>query len=232
MTRKELALLAVEALKKEYPDAICSLEYQDPLQLLISTRLSAQCTDARVNMVTPALFARFPTLDAFCEGTEEEIGELIRSCGFYKIKSKDILAACRMIRDEFGGRVPDTIEELTRLPGVGRKTANLVVGDIYGKPAVVTDTHCIRIAGRLGLTKNTVPVKVEDDLRAVLPPEESNDFCHRLVLHGRAVCTARKALCENCCMAGFCKKAGVGPNGVKKTPKQGNPKSKTARIQA
>ncbi|MCH5352482.1 MAG: endonuclease III [Acutalibacter sp.] len=217
MTRKELALLAVEALKKEYPDAICSLEYQDPLQLLISTRLSAQCTDARVNMVTPALFARFPTLEAFCEGTEEEIGELIRSCGFYKIKSKDILAACKMIRDEFGGKVPDNIDDLTKLPGVGRKTANLVVGDIYGKPAVVTDTHCIRIAGRLGLTKNTVPVKVEDDLRAVLPPEESNDFCHRLVLHGRAVCTARKAMCENCCMADFCKKAGVNADGTKKS---------------
>ena len=217
MTRKELALLAVDALKKEYPDAICSLEYQDPLQLLISTRLSAQCTDARVNMVTPALFARFPTLEAFCEGTEEEIGELIRSCGFYKIKSKDILAACRMIRDEFGGKVPDNIDDLTKLPGVGRKTANLVVGDIYGKPAVVTDTHCIRIAGRLGLTKNTVPVKVEDDLRAVLPPEESNDFCHRLVLHGRAVCTARKAMCENCCLAGFCKKAGVNADGTKKS---------------
>ncbi len=216
MTKKELALLAVEALKKEYPDAICSLEYKDPLQLLISTRLSAQCTDARVNMVTPALFARFPTLEAFCEGTEEEIGELIRSCGFYKIKSKDILAACRMIRDEFGGKVPDNIDDLTKLPGVGRKTANLVVGDIYGKPAVVTDTHCIRIAGRLGLTKNTVPVKVEDDLRAVLPPEESNNFCHRLVLHGRAVCTARKAMCEKCCMAGFCKKAGIDGEGRKK----------------
>ena len=220
MTRKELALLAVEALKKEYPGAVCSLEYQDPLQLLIATRLSAQCTDARVNIVTPALFARFPTLEAFCQGTEEEIGELIRSCGFYKIKSKDILAACKMIRDEFGGRVPDTIEDLTRLPGVGRKTANLIVGDIYGKPAVVTDTHCIRIAGRLGLTKNTVPVKVEDDLRAVLPPEESNDFCHRLVLHGRAVCTARKALCDKCCMASFCKRAGVGPNGEKIVPKK------------
>ena len=181
MTKKELAFLAVEALKREYPDAICSLEYRDPLQLLISTRLSAQCTDARVNLVT-----------------------------------KDILAACKMIRDEFDGKVPDTIEELTRLPGVGRKTANLVVGDIYGKPAVVTDTHCIRIAGRLGLTKNTVPVKVEDDLRAVLPPEESNDFCHRLVLHGRAVCTARKALCENCCMKEFCKKAGINADGTKK----------------
>lgn len=220
MTRKELALLAVEALKKEYPDAVCSLEYQNPLQLLISTRLSAQCTDARVNMVTPALFARFPTLETFCEGTEEEIGELIRSCGFYKMKSKDILAACRMIRDEFGGRVPDNIEDLTRLPGIGRKTANLVVGDIYGKPAVVTDTHCIRISGRLGLTKNTVPVKVEDDLRAVLPPEESNDFCHRLVLHGRAVCTARKAMCEKCCMADFCKKAGIDSEGRKKEPKK------------
>ncbi len=204
MTKKELAFLAVEALKREYPDAICSLEYRDPLQLLISTRLSAQCTDARVNLVTPALFARFPTLEAFCEGTEEEIGELIRSCGFYKIKSKDILAACKMIRDEFDGKVPDTIEELTRLPGVGRKTANLVVGDIYGKPAVVTDTHCIRIAGRLGLTPNTVPVKVEDDLRAVLPPEESNDFCHRLVLHGRAVCVARKPDCASCPLRPWC----------------------------
>ena len=203
MTKKELARLAVDALKAEYPDAICSLEYQDPLQLLIATRLSAQCTDARVNLVTPGLFARFPTLEAFCDGTEEEIGELIRSCGFYNTKSKDILGMCRMIRDQFEGVVPDTIEDLTKLPGVGRKTANLIVGDIYHKPAVVTDTHCIRITGRLGLTKNTAPEKVEQDLRAVLPPEESNDFCHRLVLHGRAVCTARKALCENCCMASF-----------------------------
>lgn len=210
MTKKELALLAVEALKKEYPGAVCSLEYTEPLELLIATRLAAQCTDARVNMVTPALFARFPNLEAFCEGTEEEISELIRSCGFYKTKSKDILAACRMIRDEFGGRVPDTIEELTRLPGVGRKTANLIVGDIYGKPAVVTDTHCIRIAGRLGLTESTVPVKVENDLRAILPMAESNDFCHRLVMHGRAVCTARKAKCDSCCMADFCKKQESG----------------------
>lgn len=221
MTRKELALRAVEALKEEYPDAVCSLEYRDPLQLLIATRLSAQCTDARVNLVTPALFERFPTLEAFCEGTEEEIGALIHSCGFYHSKSKDILAACRMIRDEFGGRVPDTIEELTRLPGVGRKTANLVIGDIYGKPAVVTDTHCIRIAGRIGLTRNTAPAKVEEDLRAVLPPEESNDFCHRLVLHGRAVCTARRAACENCRLAGFCRKNGVGEDGRKLQPKNG-----------
>lgn len=209
MEKQERALLAVEALKNEYPGAVCSLQYTDPLQLLIATRLSAQCTDARVNQVTPALFARFPTLEAFCGGTEEEISDLIRSCGFYKIKSKDILAACRMIRDEFGGRVPDTIEDLTRLPGVGRKTANLIIGDIYHKPAVVTDTHFIRITGRLGLTENTAPQKVEADLRALLPPEESNDFCHRTVLHGRAVCTARKAHCEKCCMAGFCLTNGV-----------------------
>lgn len=220
MTKKELAVMAVEALKKEYPGAVCSLNYTKPLELLIATRLSAQCTDARVNLVTPALFERFPTLEAFCEGTEEEISELIRSCGFYKTKSKDILAACRMIRDEFGGTIPDTIEELTRLPGVGRKTANLVVGDVYGKPAVVTDTHCIRIAGRIGLTENTVPAKVEDDLRAILPPEDSNDFCHRLVLHGRAVCTARKAMCDKCCMKDFCKRVNVGAGGEKLSPKK------------
>ena len=153
--------------------------------------------------------ARFPTLEAFCQGTEEEIGELIHSCGFFKTKSKDILAACRKIRDDFGGQVPDNMEDLLSLPGVGRKTANLILGDVFHQPAVVTDTHCIRISGRLGLTKNTAPQKVEKDLREVLPPEESNDFCHRLVLHGRAVCTARKAHCENCVMAGFCAKAGV-----------------------
>ena len=207
MTRQEIALLAVNALKQEYPGAVCSLTYQKPLELLIATRLSAQCTDARVNMVTPALFARFPTLESFCEGSEEEIAEYIRSCGLYKTKARDILAMCHMLRDEFGGVVPDTVEELTRLPGVGRKTANLVVGDIYHKPAVVTDTHCIRITGRLGLTDSTNPLKVEKDLREVLPPEESNDFCHRLVLHGRAVCDSRKPKCETCCMKSFCRYA-------------------------
>ncbi len=205
MTRQELALLAVEAMKNEYPDAICSLTYQEPLELLIATRLAAQCTDARVNLVTPALFERFPTLDSFCEGSEEEIAEYIRSCGLYKTKARDIFAMCNMLRDEFGGVVPDTVEELTRLPGIGRKTANLVVGDIYHKPAVVTDTHCIRISGRLGLTDSVNPLTVEKDLRAVLPPEESNDFCHRLVLHGRAVCDSRKPKCENCCMKEFCR---------------------------
>ena len=209
MDRKELAQKAVEALKREYPDALCSLEYTDPLQLLIATRLAAQCTDARVNQVTPALFARFPTLEAFCEGTEEEIGELIHSCGFFRAKARDILGACRKIRDQFGGQVPDNMEDLLSLPGVGRKTANLLLGDVFHKPAVVTDTHCIRISGRIGLTANKAPEKVERDLRELLPPEESNDFCHRLVLHGRAVCIARKAQCEKCCMAGFCEKHGV-----------------------
>ena len=209
MDTQALAIKAVHALKEEYPDALCSLDYEDPLQLLISVRLAAQCTDARVNLVTPALFERFPTLEAFCDGTEEEIGELIHSCGFFRAKARDILGACRKIRDEFGGRVPDNMEDLLSLPGVGRKTANLILGDVYHKPAVVTDTHCIRISGRLGLTKNKAPEKVERDLRAVLPPEESNNFCHRLVLHGRAVCIARRALCEKCCMKEFCRRVGV-----------------------
>ena len=164
MDTQELAIKAVEALKEEYPDALCSLDYEDPLQLLISVRLAAQCTDARVNMVTPALFERFPTLEAFCEGTEEEIGELIHSCGFFRAKARDILGACRKIRDEFGGKVPDNMEDLLSLPGVGRKTANLILGDVYHKPAVVTDTHCIRISGRLGLTKNKAPEKGQHEV--------------------------------------------------------------------
>ncbi len=205
MRRKERALLAVEALKKEYPGAVCSLTYRDPLQLLIATRLSAQCTDARVNMVTPALFGRFPTLQAFTEGSPEEIEGYIHSCGLYKTKARDIYRMCCMLDSEYGGVVPDTIEELVKLPGVGRKTANLVVGDIYHKPAVVTDTHCIRICGRLGLSEGKDPLKVEKQLREILPPADSNDFCHRLVLHGRAVCTARTAKCEECCMRDFCR---------------------------
>lgn len=207
MTKKQRAALAVKALKEEYPEGICSLTYSDPLQLLIATRLSAQCTDARVNLVTPALFARFPDLDSFCGAKVEEIEELVRTCGLYKTKARDILAACRMLKSDFGGVVPDTIEELTKLPGVGRKTANLVVGDIYHKPAVVTDTHCIRICGRLGLSEGKDPFRVEKQLRAILPPEESNDFCHRLVLHGRAVCTARSPKCAVCRMNGFCRSA-------------------------
>ncbi len=205
MRKKERALAAVELLKERYPDAQCSLTYTNPLELLIATRLSAQCTDARVNLVTPELFRRFPSLDDFVNGSEEEIAELIRSCGLYKTKARDIFAMCHMLKDEYDGIVPDTIEELTKLPGVGRKTANLIVGDVYHKPAVVTDTHCIRISNRLGLTTSQVPVKVEKDLRAVLPPEESNDFCHRLVLHGRDTCMARKPKCSECCMKQICR---------------------------
>lgn len=204
MEAGEKALLAVQTMKQEYPDATCSLLYTDPLQLLIATRLSAQCTDARVNMVTPTLFTRFPTLEDFCEATPEAVGEIIHSCGLYKTKAHDICAMCRMLRDDFGGKVPDTIEQLTRLPGVGRKTANLILGDIFHKPAVVTDTHCIRICGRLGLTEGKNPLKVERRLRELLPSEKSNDFCHRLVLHGRAVCTARNPKCSICCMKEFC----------------------------
>lgn len=209
MTKKQRAVLAVEALKQEYPDAICSLTYREPLQLLIATRLSAQCTDARVNMVTPALFERFPTVNDFAEASYDEVATYIKSCGLFKTKSKDIVEMCKKLRDDFGGEVPDTIEALTTLPGVGRKTANLICGDIFGKPAVVVDTHCIRITTRLGLHKQTDQKKIEMELKKLLPPDESNDFCHRLVLHGRAVCTARTAKCASCCMKDFC------PTGIK-----------------
>ena len=206
MTKKEIALNAVEYLKKEYPDAICSLVYRDPLQLLIATRLAAQCTDARVNMVTPALFERFPTVQDFADSTADEVAQYIKSCGLYKTKSRDIVEMAKMLCKDFDGQVPDNIEDLTKLPGIGRKTANLVCGDIFGKPAVVVDTHCIRITRRLGLHDLKDAKKIEFILRDLLPPTESNDFCHRLVLHGRAVCTARSPECENCCMNTFCKK--------------------------
>ena len=208
MTKKQIAVAAVEALKKEYPDALCSLTYSDPLQLLIATRLSAQWTDARVNMVTPALFERLKTAEDFASATADEVAEYIKSCGLYKTKSRDIVAMAKMLCDDFGGEVPDSIEELTKLPGIGRKTANLVCGDIFGQQGVVVvDTHCIRITKRLGLHKFTDQKKIEFELRKLLPPEESNDFCHRLVLHGRAVCTARSAKCEQCCMKDFCRGA-------------------------
>lgn len=205
MTKKERALTSVQRLKERYPDAICSLTYREPLQLLIATRLSAQCTDARVNLVTPTLFERFPTLDAFADADPEEVGEYIRSCGLYKTKARDIVAMANKLRDDYGGVVPDTVEELTKLPGVGRKTANLVCGDIYGKPAVVTDTHCIRISNRIGLCDNIKdPYKVEVQLRKLLPPEESNDFCHRLVLFGRDICSARAPRCADCPLQDCC----------------------------
>lgn len=209
MTKKQRAIAAVDGLKAAYPEAICSLTAENPLQLLIATRLSAQCTDARVNLVTPALFARFPTLDSLAAADPEEVGEYIRSCGLYKTKAKDIVAMCRMLRDVYCGEIPDTVEELTKLPGVGRKTANLVCGDVYGKPAVVADTHCIRIAGRLGLTDGTKgPYKVEMQLKKILPPDESNAFCHRLVLFGRDTCSARSPKCAECPLREFCPSAG------------------------
>ncbi len=209
MTKKERARLAVELLKAEYPDAICSLDYSDPFQLLIATRLSAQCTDARVNLVTPALFAEFPTAESMANAQLSRVEELIKTCGLYKTKAKDLIGIGKNICEYFDGQVPDTIEELTTLPGVGRKTANLVVGDVYGKPAVVTDTHFIRIVNRIGLTQEKEPFKVEKELRKLLPPDESNNFCHRTVLHGRAVCTARKAYCEKCVLSEICKKVNV-----------------------
>ena len=207
MTKKQRAISAVEALKKEYPEAICSLNYSDEFQLLAATRLSAQCTDARVNIVTPALFKKYPTVEAFAEAEVADVEELIRSCGFYRTKAKDLVEMAKKIISDFGGKVPDNIEDLTSLPGVGRKTANLICGDIFGKPAVVADTHLIRISNLLGLVETKDPFKVEMQLKELLPAEESNDFCHRCVLHGRAVCIARRPDCENCCMAEFCKSA-------------------------
>ena len=204
MDNKEKALKAVELLENEYPEAICSLEYTEPLQLLIATRLAAQCTDKRVNMVTPALFERYKDVQDFANADADEIGKYIYSCGFYKTKSKDIVEMCKMIISDFNGIVPDTVDDLIKLQGVGRKTANLIVGDIYKKPAVVVDTHCIRITNRLGLHNTKNPEKIENILRKLLPPEKSNDFCHRLVLHGRAVCDSRKPKCEKCCMKHIC----------------------------
>lgn len=206
MKNHEDVLAIVEELKKLYPEGLCSLQYPKPYELLFSVRLAAQCTDERVNMVTPALFARFPTLESLAQADPAEVETYIHSTGFFRAKARDIVAASRMLVEQYGGRVPDTMEELLKLPGVGRKTANLILGDVYHTPGVVVaDTHCIRITGRLGLTDGTKdPAKVEKQLRAVLPPEESNDFCHRLVLHGRAVCTARTAKCELCPLCNWC----------------------------
>ena len=196
----------VEELKVLYPDGICSLEYRKDYELLFSVRLAAQCTDERVNKVTPALYARFPTLEALAEADISEVEECIHSTGFFRAKAKDIVLASQMLLRDFGGKVPNTMEELLKLPGVGRKTANLILGDVYHTlGVVVADTHCIRITGLLGLTDGTKdPAKVEQQLRAVLPPEESNDFCHRMVLHGRAVCIARRPQCQSCTLRPYC----------------------------
>ncbi len=192
-------------LKELYPDSLCSLQYEKPYELLFAVRLSAQCTDARVNLVTPALFARFPTLQSFAEADPAEVGEYIHSCGFYNSKSKDLVACAQMLLEKHGGRVPDTMEELTALPGVGRKTANLILGDVYGQPSYVCDTHCIRITGRLGITDGSRdPQQVERQLRLALPPEESGNFCHRMVLFGRDTCTARSPKCAACPLRSLC----------------------------
>ena len=196
---KDRVRVILDTLAQLYPESLCALQYEKPHELLFAVILSAQCTDARVNMVTPALFARYPTLEAFAEADVTEVEELIRSCGFYHTKARNIVETAGILADQYGGRVPDTMEALTALPGVGRKTANLILGDVYKVPgSVVTDTHCIRIANRLELCASKEPRVVEEALRAVLPPEESSDFCHRLVLHGRALCTARKPKCTAC----------------------------------
>lgn len=199
----------VRRLEEEYPLAECSLDYKKDYELLFSVRLAAQCTDARVNMVTPALFERFPTLESFAEAEVEEVEEYIHSCGFFRAKARDIVASAKMLVENYGGRVPDSMEELLKLPGVGRKTANLILGDVYNIPgSTVVDTHCIRISNRLGLVDNLKdPVKIEMELRKILPPDKSSDFCHRIVLHGRAVCDARRPDCENCCLKSVCQTA-------------------------
>ena len=200
-------LAIIEELKVLYPEPKCSLPFdaEKPHELLFAVRLAAQCTDARVNMVTPVLYERFPTLEALAAASEEEVGEIIHSTGFWRAKARDIVAASRMILDEFGGNVPDNMDDLLRLPGVGRKTANLILGDVFGKEGYVCDTHCMRITGLLGITDGSKdPLKVEKQLRACIPPEESNDFCHRMVLHGRAVCVARRPDCANCTLRLWC----------------------------
>ncbi len=209
-TKKETVKI-LDLLEAEYPLAECSLDYAEAWQLLVSVRLAAQCTDARVNQVTPALFAAFPNVEAMARATAEQVEPYIRSCGFYHGKARDIVAAAEMLVTRFDGRVPDTMEGLLSLPGVGRKSANLILGDVYHVPGcVVVDTHCIRLSNRIGLVDGLrEPAKIETKLRALLPPERSNDFCHRLVLHGRAVCTARAPACARCCLAAVCDRCGV-----------------------
>ena len=203
----DLANEAIEILEEIYPDPACSLEYSIPYQLMIATRLAAQCTDARVNMVTPTLFSKYPSMEALADAPIEDIENIVHSCGFYRTKARDIKAACRMLIDEFNSVVPDTMEELLKLPGVGRKTANLILGDIYHKPAIVCDTHCIRITNLLGLTDSKNPDKVEKELLPILPPDKSNDFCHRLVMHGRDTCVAGRPKCDRCRLNHICPSA-------------------------
>lgn len=211
MTKKQLAKEVIERLKKEYPDAGCTLDYDQAWKLLVSVRLAAQCTDARVNVVVEDLYKKFPDMNALAEAEVSEIEEIVRPCGLGKSKARDISACMKMIRDEYHGKVPEDFDALLKLPGVGRKSANLIMGDVFGKPAIVTDTHCIRLSNRIGLVDDLKdPKKVEMALWKIVPPEEGSDFCHRLVYHGRDVCTARtKPYCEKCCLEDICKKKGV-----------------------
>ena len=207
---KEKVSSVIDILKTRYPDALCALHYEKDYELMIAVRLSAQCTDARVNLVTPALFAAYPTLEEMAAADIADVENYVRSCGFYKHKARDIVLGCQMLLSDFGGKVPGTMEELLKIPGIGRKTANLLLGDIHGKPgAIVCDTHCIRICGRLGLSSGKEPEKVERQLREILPPEESNDFCHRIVLFGREICTARKPKCDECPLAIHCREVNM-----------------------
>ncbi len=205
MTKKQKAIAVITALKNEYQEVRCALVYSKPHELLIATRLSAQCTDKRVNLVTPALFEKFPEITDYADATVESVEEIIKSCGLYKTKARDIVEMCRMLRDNYNSIVPDSIEELTKLPGVGRKTANLICGDLYGKPAYVCDTHVIRLANKIGLAESKDAYQVEKQLMKLVPPKESLNFCHRLVWHGRLVCNARKPECEKCCISDVCK---------------------------
>lgn len=209
MTKKERALKAIELLKELYPEAICSLNAGNPFELLVAVRLSAQCTDARVNLVTPVLFEKYKTLDDYCNADQGDIEKIIHSCGFYKSKAQSIVAMANMIRDDFGGVVPDNIEDLIKLPGVGRKTANLIVGDVYGKESIVVDTHMIRISNRLGLVDTKDPKKIEFALKKIVPSNEGAYFCHRIVLFGRDTCSARKPKCSECSLYEICKRTGV-----------------------
>ena len=203
-TQEQIAEI-IAALKMDYPLAECALDFEKDYELLFSVRLAAQCTDARVNMITPALFERFPTLEAFAEADVAEVEQYIHSCGFFRSKARDIVLCAQMLINSYGGVVPETMEELLKLPGVGRKTANLILGDVFGRPSYVVDTHCIRLTNRIGLVERLKdPVKIEMELRKLIPPEESGDFCHRMVMHGRAVCPARKPRCGECSIAVFC----------------------------
>ena len=211
MTKQELALEIIERLKKEYPDADCTLDYDEAWKLLVSVRLAAQCTDERVNIIVEKLYEKYPDVDALAEASPEQIEEIVRPCGLGKSKARDISACMKIIRDEYDGKVPDDFDALLKLPGVGRKSANLIMGDVFGKPAIVTDTHCIRLCNRFGLVDGIKdPKKVEMELWKLIPQEEGNQFCHRLVFHGREVCTARtKPYCDRCVLADICGKHGV-----------------------